>query len=100
MADGSKVRVELDMDELVPTHTFATQRRMIDEEGAHHIWNDFGQLRVVINGHPVLSLQIREVGGHAVLEVYPIRDGHLSVAPVHTVELELRGIVPARTGRN
>lgn len=99
MPDGSRVRVEFDLDELVASYVFDTQRSTIDSEGAKGIWNGFGQAVVKVNDHAVLALHIHEDNqGEVVLDVTPLTGGvagHIA----HSVWLEHDGIVPSRTKR-
>lgn len=97
MPDNSLVRVELEMSEIIASYVFATQRKLIDEGGAKSIFDQFGGLRVVVNDHAVLALHLHEdEHGLVVLDVIPILDGKPSTNPFR-IDLEERGIVPART---
>jgi len=97
--DGSRIRVELDMDELVASYVFDTQRKTVDADGARGIWNGFGQVVIKVNDHSVLALHIHESGdGDVVLDVEPMFGGK-TTGIAHRVRLELDGIVPSRTKR-
>lgn len=100
MTDAARIRVELDMSELVAAHLFETRRDQIDEAGARGIWDGFGLLAVRVNGEAVVALQIHEADPlGVVLDVYPVRNNKTSSAPAYRVELEAQGIVPSRSPR-
>lgn len=91
------VTVAVDVGEILESRQYKVLRKLIDRGGAPGVFDGTGSVTIRVNNVGLLLIHLRENElGHAALEVFGLSAKNVP-KPLAMIDLEVQGIVPART---